>query len=135
MGYNTCVNREVNEQLIRPVEWLGSTLKDLRALPAPVQDDFGYALYLAQTGDKHQHTKPLTGFDGAGVLEVVSQHNAAAYRAIYTVRFEEAVYVLHVFQKKSKSGIATPAEEMRVVEIRLKEAQRRHAESEKEKNE
>ena len=121
------------DEEIKPVEWLGSTLGDLRVLPDPIQDDFGYALYLAQTGDKHPHAKPLRGHHGAGVLEVVRQHDAEAYRAIYTVRFAEAVYVLHVFQKKSKSGIATPAAEMRVVEARLKEALRRHTEAEKER--
>ena len=120
------------DEEIKPVEWLGSTLGDLRVLPDPVQDDFGYALYLAQTGDKHPRAKPLRGYHGAGVLEVVRQHDAEAYRAIYTVRFTEAVYVLHVFQKKSSSGIATPVAEMRVVEARMKEAVRRHSEWEKE---
>ena len=123
------------DEELKPVEWLGSTLGDLRALPDPVQDDFGYALYLAQTGDKHPRAKPLRGHHGAGVLEVVRQHDAEAYRAIYTVRFAEAVYVLHVFQKKSTSGIATPAAEMRVVETRLKEASRRHSEWKKEESE
>ena len=118
----------MDEGFIRPVEWLGSTRGDLRALPDAVQDIFGYALFLAQTGDKHSDAKPLKGFPGAGVLEVVRRQEASAYRAVYTVRFEEAIYVLHVFQKKSKSGIATPAEEMRVVTARWKEAQRRHAE-------
>jgi phage-related protein len=127
------MNRDVNIEEIKPVEWLGSTLDDLRVLPDPVQDDFGYALYLAQTGDKHPRAKPLRGHHGAGVLEVVAQHDSQAYRAIYTVRFQEAVYVLHVFQKKSKSGIATPAGEMRVVEARLKEALRRHSEKEEER--
>jgi len=120
------------DEELKPVEWLGSTLEDLRVLPDPVQDDFGYALYLSQTGDKHPRAKPLRGHHGAGVLEVVRQHDAEAYRAIYTVRFAEAVYVLHVFQKKSKSGIATPAAEMRVVETRLNEASRRHSEWKKE---
>lgn len=128
------MNRDLDEDQIKPVEWLGSTLEDLRILPEPVQDDFGYALYLAQTGDKHVHAKPLKGYRGAGVLEVVRQHDSQAYRAIYTVRFEEAIYILHVFQKKSKSGIATPMAEMRVVEARLKEAQQRHSEIEKEKS-
>ncbi len=122
------MNRDVDDRLLWPVEWLGSTQGDLRDLPAAVQDFFGYALYLAQTGDKHFSTKPLKRFSGAGVLEVVHQQDKSAYRAVYTVRFTEAVYVLHVFQKKSKSGIATPAEEMRVVEARLKEALRRHQE-------
>lgn len=125
----------MDEERIKPVEWLGSTLGDLRVLPDPVQDDFGYALYLAQTGDKHPRAKPLRGHHGSGVLEVVQQHDTQAYRAIYTVRFREAVYVLHVFQKKSRSGIATPGAEMGVVEARLKEALRRHGEAEKEGSE
>ena len=122
------MNREVNEGFVKPVEWLGSARDDLRDLPDEVQDFFGYALFLAQTGDKHFSAKPLKGFPGAGVLEVVHQQDKSAYRAVYTVRFAETVYVLHVFQKKSKSGIATPAEEMRVVQARWQEAQRRHAE-------
>jgi phage-related protein len=122
------MNTDVDDAPIRPVEWLGSARDDIRAMPAAVQDFFGYALYLAQTGDKHASTKPLRGYPGAGVLEVVRRHDASAYRAIYTVRFEEAVYVLHIFQKKSKSGIGTPEAEMRVVDARWKEAQRRHAE-------
>jgi phage-related protein len=126
------MNRDVDDVPIKSVEWLGSTLNDLRALPDPVQDFFGYALFLAQTGDKHPSAKPLTGFPGAGVLEVVRRYDTSAYRAVYTVRFEEAVYILHVFQKKSKSGIATPAEEMRVVNVRWQEAQQRHADWKKE---
>ena len=122
------MNRDVNEEQTKPVEWLGSSLADLRDFPDETQDFFGYALFLAQTGDKHFSAKPLKGFPGVGVLEVVHQQDKSAYRAVYTVRFAEAVYVLHVFQKKSKSGIATPAEEMRVVQTRWQEAQRRHAE-------
>ena len=122
------MNRDVEDKPLRPVEWLGNTQGDLRDLPAAVQDFFGYSLYLAQTGDKHVSAKPLKGFSGAGGLEAVHQQDKSAYRAVYTVRFAEAVYVLHVFQKKSKSGIATPEQEMRVVEARLKEALRRHEE-------
>ncbi len=122
------MNRDVNEGQVKPVEWLGSSREDLRDLPDEVQDFFGYALFLAQTGDKHLSAKPLKGFSGAGVLEVVHQRDKSAYRAVYTVRFAEAIYILHVFQKKSKSGIATPAEEMRTVQNRWQEAQRRHME-------
>ena len=120
--------RDVNEKQTKPVKWLGSSLDDLRDLPDAVQDFFGYALFSAQTGDKHSSAKPLKGFPGAGVLEVVHQQDKSAYRAVYTVRFAEAVYVLHIFQKKSKSGTATPAEEMHVVDTRWREAQQRHAE-------
>ena len=128
------MNREVIDEQPKSVEWLGSTLDDLRDLPDPVQDDFGYALYLAQTGDKHPSAKPLKGYHGAGVLEVVARHDTDTYRAVYTVRFAEAVYVLHIFQKKSRFGIATPTGDMRLIETRLKEALRRHEEAEKENN-
>ncbi len=86
----------------------------------------GHALYLAQVGEKHKDTKPLKGFGGASVLEVVEEFDGDAYRAVYTVRFEEAVYVLHCFQKKSKSGISTPKHEMDKVESRLRLAEEKH---------
>ena len=108
---------------LKPLIWMGSSRKDLKALPALVQDVFGYALYLAQTGGRHVDAKPLRGFHGAGVLEVVESLAGNAYRAVYTVRFEDAVYVLHAFQKKSKSGIATPKEDLEIVKRRLSDAQ------------
>ena len=84
----------------------------------------GYALYLAQCGDKHLDAKPLRGFGGgAGVLEVVADHDGDTYRAVYTVRFADAVYVLHAFQKKSKRGIATPKREIERIRQRLQQAQ------------
>ena len=92
----------------KQLEWIGSSKKDLKALPEEVIDVFGYALHLAQTGGRHAQAKPLQGFGSAGVLEVVEDWRGNTYRAVYTVRFEQRVYVLHVFQKKSKSGIATP---------------------------
>ncbi len=87
----------------------------------------GQALFDAQVGSKHPDAKPLKGFRGAGILEVVEQKDGNAYRAVYTVRFAGAVYVLHAFQKKSKSGIKTPSEEMAKVQSRLKEAEKHHA--------
>lgn len=93
---------------MKPIHWVGGSLDDLREFPPPVQDDIGYALYLAQMGDKSRSAKPLVGFDGAGVLEIVENHDGSTYRAVYTVRFETSLYVLHVFQKKSKRGIKTP---------------------------
>ena len=108
---------------LRPLIWMGSSRKDLKALPGTVQDMFGYALYLAQAGGRHVDAKPLKGFHGAGVLEVVGSFAGNAYRAVYTVRFEDAVYVLHAFQKKSKSGIATPKEDLEIVKRRLSDAQ------------
>jgi len=110
---------------IKPLEWIGSSRKDLKALPDEVVDVFGYALFLAQTGSKHDQAKPLQGFGSAGVLEVVEDYRGDAYRAVYTVRFEERVFVLHVFQKKAKSGIATPKKDMDLIRERLKVAARR----------
>ena len=92
----------------RSLEWIGSSKKDLKALPAEVIDVFGYALHLAQTGQKHEQAKPLRGFGSADILEVVEDWRRDTYRAVYTVRYAARVFVLHVFQKKSKSGIATP---------------------------
>ncbi len=109
----------------KPLEWIGSSKKDLKALPDEVMDVFGYALFLAQTGGKHDQAKPLRGFGSAGVLEVVEDFRGNAYRAVYTVRFEERVFVLHVFQKKSKTGIATPKSDMDLIRERLKVAARR----------
>ena len=107
----------------RPLEWIGSSRKDLLKLPADVRNLFGYALHFAQRGGQHQAAKVLKGFGGAGVLEVVENDAGGTYRAVYTVRFEEAVFVLHCFQKKSKSGIATPKEDMDIVRARLKIAE------------
>lgn len=93
---------------LKPVEWVGSSLKDLKEFSEDVQQVMGYALYLAQCGEKHPLAKPLKGFKGAGVLEVIEDFNGDTYRAVYTVKLAGVVYVLHVFQKKSKQGIATP---------------------------
>ena len=103
--------------------WVGSSLRDLREFPAPVQDHVGYALYLAQRGSKHRDTKPLVGYAGAGILEVVTDFRGDTFRAVYTVRFAGAVYVLHAFQKKSKSGRATPRRELQLIAQRLREAE------------
>ena len=107
----------------RPLEWIGSSYKDLMALPAAVRRFFGYALSLAQAGDQHDAANVLTGFGSAGVLEVVEYDRSGTYRAVYTVKFEEAVFVLHCFQKKSKRGIATPKEERAIIHARLKVAE------------
>jgi phage-related protein len=106
----------------KPVHWIGSSRQDLRDFPAEARRDIGFALSFAQAGRKHSSAKPLKGFKGSGVLEIVEDHRGDAYRAVYTVRFALAVYVLHVFKKKSKSGIATPRYEMELVERRLKAA-------------
>lgn len=104
----------------RPLRWVGSAKKDLIAMPLEVQDAFGYALHLAQTGGKHDQAKPLKGFGGAGVLEIVENCQGDTYRAIYTMRYAEALYVLHCFQKKSVSGSATPRPDMELIRTRLK---------------
>ena len=107
---------------MKSVLWMGSSRKDLRACPEAVQDTIGYALYLAQIGGKHAQAKPMKGFTGAGVLEVVEDHDGETYRGVYTVRFKSAVYVLHVFQKKSKRGAATPKPEIDLIKKRLQTA-------------
>ncbi len=108
---------------LRPVRWIGSAKKDLMSMPEQVQQAFGFALYQAQIGLLHPDTKPFKGFGSAGVLEIVEDWHGDAYRAIYTVRFAQAIYVLHCFQKKSKRGIETPKPEMDLIRTRLKEAE------------
>jgi phage-related protein len=112
----------------KPVRWIASSRKDLRKFPKPVRTTFGQALFDAQTGKKHPDAKPLKGFGGAGVLEVIEDDSGSTYRAVYTVKFAGIVYVLHAFQKKSKAGIKTPAEEIAKVRARLKEAEKHYAE-------
>lgn len=107
----------------KPLFWMGSSKRDLAALPDDVKNLFGFALGLGQNGRKHLKAKPMKGFGGAGVLEVVEDHEGNTYRAIYTVRFEKAVYSLHVFQKKSKRGRATPQQEIELIKERLKQAE------------
>ena len=107
----------------KPLEWIGSSHKDLMALPVVVRRFFGFALSLAQSGDEHDAAKVLKGFGGAGVLEVVEDDMGGTYRAVYTVKFAEAVFVLHCFQKKSKRGITTPKAEMDIIQARLKIAE------------
>jgi phage-related protein len=106
----------------KPVHWVAGSLDELRELPAEVTREIGFALWIAQMGGKHPSAKPLKGFKGAGVLEIVEDFFGDTYRAVYTVRFARAIYVLHVFQKKSKSGIKTPRHEIEVIEARLKSA-------------
>ncbi len=106
----------------KPLIWMGSSKRDLMALPTEVRKFFGHALDFAQHGDRHDAAKVLQGFGGAGVLEVVEDDVGGTYRAVYTVKFEEAVFVLHCFQKKSKQGTATPKEDMEIIRERLKAA-------------
>lgn len=103
--------------------WVGSSRKDLREFPGPVQDHMGYALYVAQRGGKHRDSKAPGGLGGAGVLEVIGDFRGDTFRAVYSVRFAGAVYVLHAFQKKSKTGRETPRRDIELIQQRLREAE------------
>ena len=111
----------------KPVHWVGSSKQDLSAFPDDVKRRVGGALWDAQIGQKATFAKPLKGFGGGGVLEVVDDFDGDTYRAVYTVRFREVVYVLHAFQKKSKRGIATPKRNVELIKTRLRDAARLHA--------
>jgi len=112
----------------KPLFWIGSSLKDLREFPEVVKDEIGFALYQAQRGLMHRSAKPLRGFSGATVLEIVDDFQTDTYRAVYTVQFAGAVYVLHAFQKKSKKGIRTPKADLELIESRLKIAREHYRE-------
>lgn len=107
----------------RPAIFLGDTKKRLRRMPEPVRKDIGVALDIAQHGQKPNAAKPLQGFGGAGVLEIVDDDDGNTYRAVYTVRLVHAVYVLHAFQKKSKSGARLPGQDADLIRERLKTAE------------
>jgi phage-related protein len=113
----------------KPIEWIGSSLKDLRTFPEEAKDVIGVALDVAQQGEKHESAKPLQGFGGAGVLEVIDDFDGDTYRAVYTVKLKGVVYVLHAFQKKSKKGISTPKEEIDLVKKRFKAAEEHYKEN------
>ena len=104
----------------KPLRWIASSRKDLSAMPDQVQDVFGYALFQAQIGQKPDAAKPLKGFGSASVLEVVEDWRGDTYRAVYTVRYAHAVYILHCFQKKSVKGSETPKPDMALIRERLK---------------
>jgi len=118
---------------VKPTEFLGSSLDDLREFPEDVQDVIGFALHQAQIGGKHIKAKPLKGFGGAGVLEIVDDYDGDTYRAVYTVKFAGVVYMLHAFRKKSKKGGITPPGDMAVIKSRLKEASEHYKQSHKAK--
>jgi len=104
--------------------WVGSSLRDLRGFPREVRRNIGQALYTAQQGETDPSAKPLRGFGGGSVVEIVANHAGGTWRAIYTVRYTEAIYVLHAFQKKSKRGIATPKKDIDLIRQRLAEIER-----------
>jgi phage-related protein len=112
----------------RPVIWVGSSRRDLRGFPREVRREIGQALYAAQQGETDPSAKPLRGFGGGSVLEIVANQEGGTWRAVYTVRYREAIYVLHAFQKKSKRGIATPKKDVDLIRHRLAEAERLHRE-------
>ena len=108
----------------KPIIWLGSSREVLRRFPEEVRRDIGQALYAAQQGETDPAARPLKGFGGTRVMEIVDRHDTDAFRAVYTAQFTGAIYVLHVFQKKSKRGIATPRKDVELVRQRLAAAQR-----------
>ena len=112
----------------KPLFWMGSSRGDVREFPADVRQTVGFALWQAQIGRKHKDAKVLRGFGGAGVLEVMADHRGDTFRAVYSVKFAGAIYVLHAFQKKSKKGMKTPTAEIELIRRRLKEAGENHAE-------
>jgi phage-related protein len=112
----------------RKLEYIASSKKDLENLPEAVKEVFIHALELALIGEKHPDAKPMKGFGNASLLEIREHYKGDAYRAMYTVRFEKAMYVLHVFKKKSKRGIATPKQEIELIKTRLKMAENHYKE-------
>jgi phage-related protein len=104
---------------LKPIIWVGNSKKELQAFPRAVQRDIGQALFTAQAGDVDPAAKPLKGFKGATVMEIVESHHSDAYRAVYTIEFEGFVFVLHAFQKKSKSGVKTPKTVIDLIKRRL----------------
>jgi phage-related protein len=114
---------------MKPLHWIGSSLRDVKQFPDDVRSEVGFALYMAQQGDRAMNVVPLLGFGGARVLETVIDSDKSTYRAVYTVKFANAIYVLHAFQKKSVRGIATPKPDMDLIRTRLKVAEEHHTEA------
>ena len=112
-----------DERALRTLDFIGSSREDLREFPDEVKQDVGYALFEAQQGQKSEAAKPLKGFGGAGVLEIIERFDGDTYRAVYTVKFREVVYVLHCFQKKSKGGMKTPQQDIDLIQRRLRTAE------------
>ena len=108
---------------LKPIIWIGSSRKDLKSFPDEVMDFVGHALYQAQIGRRLFRAKPLLGY-GGGVIEIIKDYNTDTYRAVYTLKFEDVIYVLHAFQKKSKHGIATPKSHVDLIKARLKLAEK-----------
>ena len=111
------------EQTLKIVHWIGSSREDLKDFPEEVRQDIGFVLFEVQKGLKPTSAKPLKGFGGAGVLEIIENFVGDTYRAVYTVKFQKVVYVLHCFQKKSKQGIKTPQQDIELIKQRLRVAE------------
>ena len=116
---------------VKELHWIGSSLEDLKRFPEDVQGDLGQALWLVQCGQTPRCCKPLKGFGGGSVLEIIENFGSDAYRVVYTLRFKDSIYVLHCFMKKSKHGIATPPKELQLVKQRLCRAQEHHSASDR----
>ena len=112
----------------KPVIWIGASRRELKAFPRAVPRHIGQALFAAQFGEEYPTVKALKGFPGRSVLEIVADYNTDTWRAVYTVRFGDVIYVLHAFQKKSKKGIATPPKEIELIRQRLTAAQQHYKE-------
>jgi len=112
-----------NEQNLKSLVWIGCAREDLKDFPDDVRQDIGFALYEVQLGRKPEAAKPLRGFGGAAVLEIIENFVGNTYRAVYTVKFHDVIYVLHCFQKKSKHGIKTPQQDIELIKQRLKVAE------------
>lgn len=111
---------------LKRIVWMGTSRKDIHDTPDAVQDEMGYALYEVQQGTRPRQAKVLTGFGNARVLEIRVRDVSGAYRAVYTIEYDDAIYILHVFQKKSKEGIATPKQDMELIKQRWKEVRELH---------
>ena len=109
--------------MIKRLDFIGSSQGDIKSFPEEVRSDIGYALFIAQRGEKSEAAKPLRGFGGAGVLEIVENFDGNTYRAVYTVKFPNVLYVLHCFKKKSKHGIKTPRQDINLIKQRLRTAE------------
>jgi phage-related protein len=116
---------------LKSLIWLGSSRRDFMEFPEEVKSEMGYALFQAQAGGRHRKAKTFRGGGDAGVVEMIDDHRGDTYRTVYTVRFAAAVYVLHAFQKKSKSGISTPRSDLDIIDQRLRNAAKLHKELEK----
>ena len=114
----------IDEPKPKPLVWVGSSRKDFVEFPDEVKSEMGYGLFQAQLGKRHRNAKTLSGFGSAGVVEIIDDHKGDTFRTVYTVRFASSIYVLHAFQKKSKKGGATPQSDIKLVEKRLRDAEK-----------